>query len=652
VATVAAALLVASALISAFAMARAVARRRVDAEVAKALDLAEARLADARGSESIDPAALAGATESARRAEALLESGGGPSLRPRAAALLSALTDAARDRKMVDDLDEARLLYANLKDSHFDYEAMHVAYLKAFRAYGVDAASLPIGEATSRVLSSPIRAALVAALDHWAETAPTNVPRERLAAIAAAADDLRNAPIRLMIARRDFAGLRALIGGESARRDAGAGLRAIFRVLMRDDTGPSLPLLQLVQREHPSDFWFSLDLGLACHDAKPPRLEEAIRYYCAAVALRPESPGLHNNLGNALGAKGEVDASIAELRRAVSIRLDYAEAHTNLGVALRSKGDIDAAIAAHRRAIAIRPDYANAHTNLGNALSDKGDLDAAADEYRRAIAIRPDYANAHTNLGSALRAKGDLDGAVAAHLRALAIRPDYAEAHISLGSALRDQGRFAEALESRRRGHELGSKRPDWRIPSARMVEESERHVALDARLPAILRGEAAARDAGDRIALADLCNRKSLHVASARFYGEAFATDAALAETGKTPHRYNAACAAALAGSGKGKDDHRPDDAARAGLRSKALGWLRDDLAAWSKILEGGNPKAPPAIIQQLAHWKVDTDLAGIRDDAELAKLPEAQRAALRSLWADVEALRKKAEEKAAGAK
>jgi hypothetical protein len=61
-----------------------------------------------------------------------------------------------------------------------------------------------------------------------------------------------------------------------------------------------------------------------------------------------------------------------------------------------------------------------------------------------------------------------------------------------------------------------------------------------------------------------------------------------------------------------------------------------------------GGNPRAPPVILQQLAHWKVDTDLAGIRDEPELAKLPEPERAALRSLWADVEALRKKAEAKA----
>jgi hypothetical protein len=129
--------------------------------------------------------------------------------------------------------------------------------------------------------------------------------------------------------------------------------------------------------------------------------------------------------------------------------------------------------------------------------------------------------------------------------------------------------------------------------------------------------------------------------------YDEAFTADAALAEPGETTHRYNAACEAARAGSGEGKDEPKPDDATRDRLREKARKWLRADLQVWSKTLERGNPQAPPAVVKQLAHWKVDTDLAGIRDDAELAKLPEPERVALRSLWADVEALRKKAEAK-----
>ena len=40
------------------------------------------------------------------------------------------------------------------------------------------------------------------------------------------------------------------------------------------------------------------------------------------------------------------------------------------------------------------------------------------------------------------------------------------------------------------------------------------------------------------------------------------------------------------------------------------------------------------------LKHWKEDTDLAGIRDAAALAKLPQEERAACKQLWGDVDGL------------
>ena len=96
-------------------------------------------------------------------------------------------------------------------------------------------------------------------------------------------------------------------------------------------------------------------------------------------------------------------------------------------------------------------------------------------------------------------------------------------------------------------------------------MRECRRLVELDARLPALLKGEAQAKDTDERLAFADLCYKKSLHAASARLSGEAFADRPALAEDLDKYYRYNAACAAALAGGGSGKDDPPPDDVARA---------------------------------------------------------------------------------------
>jgi tetratricopeptide (TPR) repeat protein len=102
---------------------------------------------------------------------------------------------------------------------------------------------------------------------------------------------------------------------------------------------------------------------------------------------------------------------------------------------------------------------------------------------------------------------------------------------------------------------------------------------------------------------------------------------------------RYNAACAAALAGVGKGEDASSLDEKERARLRAQALDWLRADLTAWDKRRQDDS-KGRLEIQQTLQHWLADPDLAGLRDADALAKLPEAEREPWRKLWADVDAL------------
>ena len=50
-------------------------------------------------------------------------------------------------------------------------------------------------------------------------------------------------------------------------------------------------------------------------------------------------------------------------------------AHNNLGNALAGRGQVDEAITHYQKALEIKPDYAEAHNNLGNALADCGQVD-------------------------------------------------------------------------------------------------------------------------------------------------------------------------------------------------------------------------------------------------------------------------------------
>ena len=136
----------------------------------------------------------------------------------------------------------------------------------------------------------------------------------------------------------------------------------------------------------------------------------------------------------------------------------------------------------------------------------------------------------------------------------------------------------------------------------------------------------------------------RAFHSGAARLWAEALTADPKLGDDREVQHRYNAACAAALAGCGEGKDDPAPDDGAKARLRRQALDWLKDELSAWSKALESSPPQNRTVIGQTLDHWRQDRDLAGVREPAALDRLSKPERADWQKLWSEVEALRARA--------
>jgi Tfp pilus assembly protein PilF len=337
--------------------------------------------------------------------------------------------------------------------------------------------------------------------------------------------------------------------------------------------------------------------------------------------------------------------AIAAYQEAIRLKPDLAEAHNKLGAVLCDVlHDYDASEAEFREAIRLKPDDATAHSNLGNALRAQGKLTEAIAAYQEAIRLKPDLAEAHTNLGAALSAQGKVSEAIAAYREAIRLKPGFAEAHCNLGEMLQAQGQFREALAEYRRGHELGSKRPGWPYPSAQWVRNAERMVALQSRLPAVLRGDDKPTDAAEGIVLADLAYRIKQFGPSARLYAGSFGADLKLAQDIQAGHRYNAACAAALAGAGQGQEKPPLEETDKARWRKQARDWLRADLVFWTKQAQSGQPQAQALVSQNLQHWKVDSDLVGIRDETAVKALAEEEQRAIRALWAEVDAVLAKA--------
>ena len=316
------------------------------------------------------------------------------------------------------------------------------------------------------------------------------------------------------------------------------------------------------------------DLGIAqMHKGK---VDEAIACYQKAIALDPKSVLAHYNLGDALEVKGKFDEALAEYHETIRLEKDMVKAHCKLGNVLVAKGKVDEAIAEYRETIRLKEDYPEAHCNLGHALYAQGKLEEAIAECRTAIRLKPDFAEAHSNLGNALRAQGRLEEAIAECRTAIRLKPDFAEAHGNLAFALQAQRKLKDALAAFRRAAEVAPVGSDVARDILGRIRQVEQQIALDGRLPSVLKGDDVPRDTVERLDFAQLCYDQGLHAAAARFWAEALEADPKLGDDRRAGHRYNAACAAALAGCGQGKDADKLDGRERGRLRRQALDWLR----------------------------------------------------------------------------
>jgi serine/threonine protein kinase/Flp pilus assembly protein TadD len=722
------------------AMDRAARRTKVANDLELALDRAE--LFQGQGNRAEALTAL-------DRAELLAgEAPRDPARDERLAALKERLAAEARDQDFLASFEKIRLQVESQVDAEmgrFVDRAGLPAIRDALRQYGIAVGDMTPARAAALVQGRPGRAreGLIAAMNEcFALTPKQDAPARRwlLATLVAADRDDWRTRVRQAAAVPDEQALERLAGEVDVRQQPPSFLLLVAHNFAPRKRAARLELLRRTQRAYPADLWANHTLALEL--AKAGQAAEAVRYFTAALALRPDNPGIylnrgislldagevdaaiadyrqclalapqyvvahlclgsalrargrlddavaelhealrlnkdfapshsnlgvalmdkgrpedglaehyeairldkdypqaHYNLGEALHKRGRLDDALAEFQEAIRLKKDYALAHAGLGTVLARKGRLDEAIAALQEAVRLKKDFAVAHYNLGKALFDKGRLDDAIAEYREALRLKADYPDAHLNLGSALGAKGRHDEAAVEFREAIRYQKDNALAHFNLGFALRKQGEIRQSLEALRRGHELGSQGPR-RYPSAQWVRQAERLVELDERLPGFLTGTSTPAGPSERVELARLCSLKRLHGAAVRFYADAFAAEPPLAER-LGPHRYNAACAAALAGCGQGKEADRLDDKERARLRRQALDWLRADLAAWGRLLDKGPDQARAAarLIKVLQSWPADADFAGVRGPEALAKLPESERRPWQQFWDDVAAL------------
>ncbi len=430
--------------------------------------------------------------------------------------------------------------------------------------------------------------------------------------------------------------------------------------------------------------------------AKMGRPKEALESYTKARSIREElakkNPSVvdvqcdlaesHQDIGLFQTTNGQPTEGLASFEQAraiferlggedsskTSVLTGLAQSHSHIGNVQSSSGRLEEALASHQTALRIRErlarenatgtdfqrDLARSCQSVGLLQSKLGRPDDAAAAHERARVIREQLAREHPDspifaneLGASLNnlalvdlnrkrfepAMVKLEEAIGWQRKALEKNPANPTYRQHLTNHLRNLILAAKGLG-------LNEKIAKAQHELKELRDSDPQIVALDARLTAVLEKKDTPKDELERIRFAIRASQKGLYSASARLYAEAFANDPKLADERKPPRRYNAACAAAIAGSGRGKDIPPSDDEAKARLRGQALEWLEAELASWTKLINAGAAEHLVDAANALDQWKSDNQLSCIRDERELEKLPRDERAAFETLWAKVDAL------------
>jgi serine/threonine protein kinase/tetratricopeptide (TPR) repeat protein len=276
------------------------------------------------------------AREAAKAVERLLAAGAREDRRQQLRAIVA-------DLDMVDRLEEIRLQPYISGWSLENRTAANQAYADAFRDYGIDVEGIDRDEADRRVRAAAIREDLICALDDWAWIRTAQASNPTLPAHPSPVQNpwsgFRNAIDHFSIfgpsipslgdkdeyrsllrdrkVLKDQAALRAL-----AERPETAGLRPSTALLLAralslaKENDKALEVLYGAQQRYPNDVVLNLQLVMELRKSRP---AEALGFARAALAARPEHPGVHARVGELLLATGRQRQAIAAFRKALEL---------------------------------------------------------------------------------------------------------------------------------------------------------------------------------------------------------------------------------------------------------------------------------------------------------------------------------------------
>jgi len=179
------------------------------------------------------------------------------------------------------------------------------------------------------------------------------------------------------------------------------------------------------------------------------------REYQRLAALAPDSARVHQLLGEAALAAGDVTEAEGEFQKALEANPHFAEVSTELAELKRSQSKFDEAIGYYldaERSGALNYDIAY---GLGACYTYKQEYPQAIEWLRKAVDLAPDSAAGRFALGNALFQDGQLKAAIPELNAALRLEPRMKQGYFLLGRAYSKLGRQEEAKAAIKKLDEL-----------------------------------------------------------------------------------------------------------------------------------------------------------------------------------------------------
>lgn len=215
----------------------------------------------------------------------------------------------------------------------------------------------------------------------------------------------------------------------------------------------AIPFFTAVLADRPQDAEALINAGLAM--VQTGDAPAGIALYRRALALAPATATLDENLGVAYLQQGNLNGALVQFRAGLTLAPENPQLHYDLGLALKLKDDLAGAVPEFLQAATLDPMLPDPPFTLGVIYMQQAKFEQAATMLAKATELRPDNGDAWATLGSVYRELGEPAKAEAALRRAINLLPDQPSPHINLASVLMAEGNKTEAIAERRKGAEL-----------------------------------------------------------------------------------------------------------------------------------------------------------------------------------------------------